>query len=114
MITHLIRRIADTAFAYPDLSVVQAEAGSDVQKIGDFWRAHMDTAKVEALGLTPLQAQLNAITAVSDQQLATRFGQLKLVTIWSRLPITMIMLGYRPKTSLCFAVNGWRPFLRNV
>ncbi|MDH4271414.1 MAG: M13 family metallopeptidase [Candidatus Aminicenantes bacterium] len=45
--------------------------GSPAQKVGDFYAAAMDTAKVEALGVSPLQADLariEALTTVEDMQ----------------------------------------------
>jgi putative endopeptidase len=40
--------------------------GSDEQKVGDFWRTAMDTARAERLGLTPLQPELDKIDAIND------------------------------------------------
>ncbi|MFZ4877054.1 M13 family metallopeptidase [Janthinobacterium sp. Mn2066] len=41
-------------------------AGSNTQKIGDFYTSFMDEAKLESLGLTPLNAQLAKIAALKD------------------------------------------------
>ncbi len=41
-----------------------APAGSVVQKVGDFYRAYMDEARIEQLGLKPLAAELARIAAV--------------------------------------------------
>lgn len=43
-----------------------ATAGSDVQKIGDFFTAYMDRQRADTLGLEPLAARLAAIEAVQD------------------------------------------------
>jgi putative endopeptidase len=43
-----------------------AEAGSDQQKIGDFWSTAMDTAKADALGARPLEAELARIDAIDS------------------------------------------------
>src|SRR5437870_8188480 len=40
-----------------------AAAGTDEQKIGDFWTTAMDEAKAEKLGLTPLKPLLDKIGA---------------------------------------------------
>jgi len=40
-----------------------AAAGSDDQKIGDFWTLATDTARADKLGLTPIQAPLDQIAA---------------------------------------------------
>ena len=42
------------------------ETGSIKQKIGDFYAAGMDTAKIEAAGLTPLQPYFEKIDAIRD------------------------------------------------
>ena len=43
-----------------------AEAGSNLQKLGDLFAGFMDEERVEALGATPLADDLAAIEAVSD------------------------------------------------
>ena len=44
----------------------RAEAGSDQQKIGDFWSTAMDTAKADSLGARPLDAELARIDAITS------------------------------------------------
>jgi putative endopeptidase len=41
-----------------------APAGSDQQKIGDFWTTAMDEARADALGLAPLQKELALIDSI--------------------------------------------------
>jgi len=41
-------------------------AGTDQQKIGDFWATAMDTAKAERLGIHPLDAELARIDAIRN------------------------------------------------
>lgn len=43
-----------------------AAPGSDQQKIGDFWSTAMDTAKADALGAHPLDAELARIDAIDS------------------------------------------------
>jgi len=43
-------------------------AGSDAQRIGDFYASFMDEAKLEQLGVTPLKAEFDRIAAVSDKK----------------------------------------------
>src|SRR5271170_788324 len=43
-----------------------APAGSDEQKIGDFYASCMDLAAIEAAGLQPLAGELSAVDGVSD------------------------------------------------
>jgi putative endopeptidase len=40
--------------------------GSTDQKIGDFWTTAMDSAKIEAQGLKPIEPLLNKINAITD------------------------------------------------
>lgn len=43
-----------------------AAKGTTDQKIGDFWSTAMDSAKIEANGLKPLQPQLDKINTITD------------------------------------------------
>jgi putative endopeptidase len=43
-------------------------AGSDAQRIGDFYASFMDEAKLEQLGAAPLKAELAKIAAVTDKK----------------------------------------------
>jgi putative endopeptidase len=43
-----------------------AAKGTTDQKIGDFWSTAMDSAKIESLGLKPLQPQFDKINAITD------------------------------------------------
>jgi putative endopeptidase len=42
------------------------KAGTNSQKIGDFWSTAMDSANIEERGLKPLQASLDKISAIKD------------------------------------------------
>jgi putative endopeptidase len=55
-----LRSIAEKAAA------ANAANGSSDQKIGDFWVTAMDSAKIDAAGLQPLQPYLDKINAISD------------------------------------------------
>lgn len=58
-----------------DSAKSDAAAGSVERKIGDYYKAFMDEAGVEAKGATPLKASLDAIDAAPDKAaLATLFG----------------------------------------
>lgn len=53
-----------------------APAGSEARKVGDDYKAFMDQARIEALGLKPLQPTLTRIAAIGDKQaLAREFGR---------------------------------------
>lgn len=52
--------------------------GSDEQKIGDFWTMGMDSAKIEADGLKPLQPWLDKVNAITDvKSLVSTVSELK-------------------------------------
>ncbi len=54
--------------------------GAEAQRIGDFYASFMDEAKLEQLGLTPLNAELAKVAALSDKkqlpQLISHFNQI--------------------------------------
>lgn len=49
-----------------DSAKANAAAGTDQQKIGDFWTTAMDTDQAEKLGLSPLKAELDHIAAIKS------------------------------------------------
>jgi len=57
---YLIRRVLDDAAARP------GDAGSERQKVGDFYATAMDTAAIEAAGLKPVEADLARIGAIAS------------------------------------------------
>lgn len=50
------------------VAAARNEPGSNGQKVGDLYRSFMDTARIEALGITPLQADLRRVAAVSARE----------------------------------------------
>ncbi len=56
-----MRTILDTAASS------KAAAGTNEQKIGDFYASCMDTASVDAVGTKPLASELAAIDAIQDR-----------------------------------------------
>jgi putative endopeptidase len=46
----------------------QDQAGSDQQKIGDFWTTAMDEGRADALGITPLNKELALIDSINTVQ----------------------------------------------
>ena len=48
-------------------------AGSDAQKIGDFYESFMDEARADALGLTPVQAELATIDGLTTKADLARY-----------------------------------------
>ncbi len=43
------------------------QPGSDAQRIGDFYASYMDEARLEQLGLSPIQAELERVAALRDK-----------------------------------------------
>jgi putative endopeptidase len=48
-------------------------AGSDAQKVGDYYLAFMDTTRVESLGLTPLNDEIARIDAIATPRDVARY-----------------------------------------
>jgi putative endopeptidase len=42
-------------------------AGSDLQKVADYYRSYLDADRIESLGLDPLRAELDRISRVEDR-----------------------------------------------
>lgn len=63
--------------AIVDDAASKKERSATEQKVGDFYASYMDEAAIEAAGLAPLQADLDAIAAIKDRkQLAEALGKL--------------------------------------
>ncbi|RFP12699.1 M13 family peptidase [Duganella sp. BJB475] len=58
-----LRAIIEAAAADPNKT-----PGSDAQRIGDFFASYMDEAKLAEVGLTPLRAELDRVTALKDKK----------------------------------------------
>jgi putative endopeptidase len=59
-------------------ATARKKRGSDTQKVGDLYLSFMDTARIEALGLKPVQGDLKRIAALKDKaQLAEAFAELQ-------------------------------------
>jgi predicted metalloendopeptidase len=56
-------------------TATKAPAGSEAAKVGTYYAAYMDEAKIESLGLSPLKPVLDRIGAIKDRKgLATELG----------------------------------------
>ena len=61
-----------------DLSKIPAAPGSNAQKIGDLYRSFMDEERIQALGITPIQADIERALAVSSAaELLAAMGDLE-------------------------------------
>ncbi|HET9439661.1 MAG TPA: M13 family metallopeptidase [Longimicrobiales bacterium] len=78
-------------------------AGTIKQKVGDFYRSYMDTARIDALGLKPLQPELGVIKKVtSHKELPATFAHLARVGV--RAPFQAGVM-QDPKNSDVYAVS---------
>ena len=65
-----------------------APAGSETRKVGDLYASYMDSARVESLGLTPLQGELRAVAAVkTPAQLPAAFAHFARVGVQGPLGV---------------------------
>lgn len=56
--------------------------GSDDKKLGDFYASYMNASSIEALGATPIQADIARIAAIKDKnELAAAFGEFQNVGV---------------------------------
>ena len=62
-----------TADLITSLASLKAKAGSDEQKIGDFYASFMDEAVIEAKGLAPLKVELDDIATIADKTSLSRY-----------------------------------------
>ncbi len=63
-----LRALIEEAAAKPNRA-----PGSDEQKMGDFYKSFMDTARVDGLGLKPLAAELARIDALASRAALNRY-----------------------------------------
>lgn len=74
-----------------DAAKTPAAAGSNGQKVGDFYASFMDEAAIEAKGLAPMKAELDAIAAVKDKaELARLIGDASREGVTSPIGIMVI------------------------
>jgi predicted metalloendopeptidase len=67
-----------------------APAGSEGQKVGDLYASYMDSARVESLGVTPLQADLAAIAALTTaKQLPATFAHFARIGIQGPMSVSV-------------------------
>ena len=75
----------------------QAPAGSDQRKVGDLYASFMDSARVETLGIKPLQSELARISALkSSAQLPTTFAHFTRLGLQNPFAVSV---GQDPKNS---------------
>lgn len=59
-----------------DAAATESAAGTPEQQIGDLYRSYMDTDRIEALGLTPIQSELDSVLdSTTHEDIARWFGR---------------------------------------
>lgn len=83
-----------------------AAKGSTEQKIGDFWRTAMDTAKLEKDGIKPLQSYLDKIAAIADvKTLQTTMAELDNIGVDG---LIALFVAQDAKNSDVYALQMWQ------
>ncbi len=60
-----------------EIAAASNPAGSDAKKVGDYYKSFMDETTIDARGIKPIEAQIDAIRKVKDKaELTTMLGQL--------------------------------------
>jgi len=81
----------------------QAAPGSISQKVGDLYKSYMDEARLESLGITPLQAELSAIAGINTtRDLPAAFARAGRAGV--RLPFS-VNVGVDQRNSVQYAVQ---------
>jgi putative endopeptidase len=93
-----LRQIVEEAAAAPSRA-----PGSDAQKVGDLYLSFMDTAAIEAAGITPLQADLARVRALaSARDLPAQFAANRRLGVGSAFSFSV---GQDPRVSSRYAVS---------
>jgi putative endopeptidase len=72
-----LRELLEEAAATPN-----PEPGSDLQKVADYYRSFLDSARIEALGVRPLQPELRRIAGLrSTRALPQQFAHLQRIGV---------------------------------
>jgi putative endopeptidase len=81
----------------------KAAAGTNSQKVGDLYQSYMDEARIDALGITPLKAELSAIARItSSSELPAAFARAARLGV--RLPFS-VNVGADQRNSDQYAVQ---------
>ena len=84
----------------------QVPAGTDAQKIGDFWRTAMDVDKARELGITPLRRELAQIDAAKN--LAQVLDAAFMMQTLDADPFFSLSIRQDLKQSDVFSVYAWQ------
>ena len=84
-------------------SRTKAAPGSLAQKVGDYYKAYMDTAHRDALGIAPLKSEIDEIANITDaKDLAAGFARASEIGV--RLPFN-VNVGTDQRNSSAYAVS---------
>ncbi len=89
-----------------EAAAANAAAGTDTQKVGDFYSTFMDETAVEALGMKPVKPQLDAIAAIADhEQVLAHMAEM--FTLGVDVPVAGFV-GADAKNSTQYALILWQ------
>lgn len=88
-------------------AVQQADASGEARQISDFYKSFMDEAAIEAAGLTPLRADLDAINAIKNVEgLVARFAANARALAGGPFVATVAQDARRPDTHVAHVSQG--------
>jgi len=84
-----------------------AAAGSDQQRIGDFYASYMDEARAERLGLEPLRPELARIDAIKDRrELREYLARAQVLGIDNPISLQIFPDAQRPDLNTMWVTQG--------
>jgi predicted metalloendopeptidase len=69
----IVKAESDLKSIIDELEAAPPAPGSDARRVADFWKAYADSAAIEAAGLKPVSAELDAIARLSSHREIGRF-----------------------------------------
>ncbi|HEX7048027.1 MAG TPA: M13 family metallopeptidase [Gammaproteobacteria bacterium] len=89
-----------------EAAAADAEAGTDTQKVGDFYASFMDEARAESLGMKPIAPYLEAIAAIENhEQVVAHMAEM--FSLGVQTPIAGY-IGADAKNSTQYALRFWQ------
>jgi putative endopeptidase len=88
-------------------AVQQADASGEARQVGDFYKSFMDEAAIEAAGIAPLRAELDAINAIKNVEgLVARFAADARALAGGPFVATVAQDARRPDTHVAHVAQG--------
>jgi putative endopeptidase len=93
---------ANAPAGVPSKGAVPSAGGSVDQKVGDFWAAAMDSARIEEQGIEPLRPDLDRIAAIRSRE--DLLGTIALLRTYGVGPLYRMSVGQDDKNSAQYVV----------